>query len=259
MSEQDINVPIDLYDNGWLVVKGADPEELVEEIGLFQPKQVTMQQGFNAVVVDFWDYEFASDNGFAHNSRVFITPQIDGWCFVIGGWVSLGADLRIMSFSEQRKYEANGFDSHGHRKGYVPLSNVEAIKNLCVKLSRKYGQAHAFVTQGRMDWYGWLLSNSGNIDRCFVWSGRVDVDEGSWSPTEARLRIELLDEPDEPWEEQVFGEDVIMEIARENSVSPKDWHSGNILRINPKDKGILAITEYGLKSGVPTRSLGDDL
>jgi hypothetical protein len=131
------------------------------------------------------------------------------------------------------------------------------LKQVAMTLSAQFGHAHVFTTQMQMDWYGWLLADRGQISRCFVHGGATPtVNEGqsSKAEVESRQAHQLSDEAHEPWEESIFGEEVVMDIAREVSVAPEDF-SADLTGIG---QGVLAITSWGRKFAVPSRSLDEE-
>src|SRR4051794_7556056 len=163
-----------IWDVSWLAVPGASQVELLTLLRLSDAIQVTWQQGIGAVCGDYWDFEADLR---AHLSRVFLPASIHGWQLAIGG-------------------------TFGGEEGDERL---EGIIRLCSDLSRRYSHAHAFTTQGRMDFFAWTLAHEGSVTRHFVWDGGVVVSTGkpisaeesmagtatarvaSWQPTEATV------------------------------------------------------------------------
>lgn len=169
---------------------------------------------------DYWDLMPLLNT---HMARVYVTPLVSGWRLAIGGWFGAGVE------------PGDGGNSHRKIAGY------------CRKLSREFGEAHAFTTQGRMDWYAWTLARDGKVFRSFVWACEVSVDRGQLTPPELRWREQEF-EDDEDW--QPF-EDEVMQMAAEYSVNPETF--------GPKTRsvgsGFLAATAWERKNGVPQRPL----
>lgn len=209
--------PIEFYDMSWLAVHGdATAEDIIAALGLSDPMPVTWRQGLNAVRGDFWDFDAPPE---AYLSRVFITPVVAGWRLAIGGWVG-GHD-------QQRP----GRDVAGY----------------CQQLSRAFGAANAFTSQGRMDWYGWCLARSGVVYRHFLWQEATIEDSGTPTPAEVASRTGCH-KPD--WRPD---EELVMAIAGETSISPLGMGT-----LASTGMGCLARTDWGRKNGVPARSLDQD-
>ncbi len=214
------DTPIAFFDVSWIAVRDATTEAIISVLDLSDPTPSTWRQGLNAVIGDFWDFD-APTNAFL--SRVFVTPKIGGWRLAIGGWLG-GAQKR----------------------GKKPGSDVAGY---CAHLSREFEAAHAFTSQGRMDWYSWCLASSGSIIRQFIWDESVVVDEGAPPPAERRSR-EAAVKPN-GWRPS---EGVVTAIAAECSVDPLQLHS-----LQSVGTGCVAVTAWGRKHGIPTRSLDNDL
>jgi hypothetical protein len=211
--------PIAFFDLSWLAVRKAHPEAITTALDLSDPQSVTWRQGLNAVIGDFWDFD-AHPSAFL--SRVYITPEVDGWRLAIGGWLG-GTDRK---------------QPGGDVAGY------------CRRLSREFGEAHAFTTQGRMDWYSWCLARSGTIVRLFLWAETTLADEGTPTPVEVQSRNERSAGPD-GWRPS---ETVVMAIAGECSIDPEQLPA-----LNGQGTGYLATTAWGRRNGVPSRSLDDEM
>jgi hypothetical protein len=207
------------WDISWLAVPGADAADLLTILELSEPTPATWHRGIAAIRGDFWDFEADLR---AHLARVFLTPPVRGWRLVIGGWFG---------------------GSEGDER-------LEAITQICRILSRRYGQAHAFTTQGRMDFYAWILARDGEVLRHFVWDGGVVVDEGAPVPAEQRPRrpSTLAASVSPLWQPSA---DMVMVIASDHSVVP------TVLDAREPDApaGLLATTAWGRQHGVPTRPL----
>lgn len=226
-----LNEPVDIADIGWLALQNCTPETIIKTLSLERPQIVSWKRGLNAVYGDYWDNENLKN---AHLSRVYITPVVRGWRFVIGAYVSLGTCLEFDETPDECQQD-----------------NLELLTSVCRELSKTCGAAHAFVTQMRMDWYGWLVCKNGEMLRRFVYDAAVKADEGAWLSAEVVSRGEISDEL---WEEEVFGEDIVMEIAGEVSVNLR----GLTGPFESDGQGYLAVTPLGVKNGVPSRSLDNE-
>jgi hypothetical protein len=210
--------PIAFFDLSWLAVRAAPPEAILAALDLSAPAPVTWRRGLNAVCGDFWDFKAPSQ---AFLSRVFITPEVSGWRLAIGGWLG-GADQ-----------EHPGVE----------------VADYCRRLSAKFGDAHAFTTQGRMDWYCWCLARGGVVYRQFFWADSPLVDAGAPTRVEARSRDEASGRP-RAW---CPSEGLVMAIAGECSIDPS--RLGSMRSAGP---GYLAVSAWGREHGVPSRPPDDD-
>jgi hypothetical protein len=155
-------------------------------------------------------------------ARIDVLPvRGNGWRLVLGGWLG-GADQ-----------EHPGVE----------------VADYCRRLSKEFGDAHAFTTQGRMDWYSWCLARGGVVYRQYFWADSPLVDEGEPTSVEARLREEASGRP-RGW---YPSEGLVMAIAGECSIDPS-----RLELMRSAGPGYLAVTAWGRKHGVPSRSLDDD-
>lgn len=206
-----VDQPQSFYDMSWIAVKDGNAEDVMKILNLSDPVLATWSRGLEAVCGDFWDFDEQSDCQF---SRVFVAPKTEGWLLVIGGW--------LVGAGEE---------------------GLQEIAEYCRQLSAKYGEAHAFTTQGRMDLYSWVLARNGEIVRMFEWDGDLSIDEGVPSPVEFELR-----ESEEEW---APSEVDVMTIAGESSIDPGQFGPDT----KTEGTGFLATTSSGRLHGLPTREL----
>lgn len=214
------DAPFSLFDINWLAVKGGETEPMLEALGLTDPQPVTWPQGIGAVCGDCWDFD-ANLN--APMSRVYVTPQVAGWRLAIGGWLAMGP---------AQEESINAYTK---------------IAEYCRRLSAGYGEAHAFMSQGRMDCYGWILARDGRVVRTYVWDGVEDVNEGTPTPPELRMRTATND-GGRSWQPS---ESAVMAMAAEYSIDPRAFTPETPW----SGSGVLAKTEWGRRHGVPARPL----
>lgn len=210
--------PLSFYDISWLAVKKGQSESIAQVTSLTDPIEMTWEQGLEAVCGDFWDFQA---HIYAHLSRVFITPIVNNWRLAVGGW-----------FGPGNNEEA--------------ANDASLITGYCEQLSEVFGEACAFTTQGRMDWYAWILARSGKVYRAFVWDGKILLDEGTPTAGEKKRYNKLSSEGWGP------GEETVMAIARESSVCPLDFGPST----PSVGKGYLFTTPWGREHGLPQRPLG---
>jgi len=209
--------PLPFYDISWLAVKDGDAATLIDLLDFADPIAVTWEQGLAAVCGDYWDFDEPLE---AVWSRVFITPNVDGWTLLLGGW----------------------FDGHDAQA-------AARLATTCQNLSQRYGAAHAFTTQGRMDHYAWLLAQNGTILRWFVWDGEVVTDSGETPTVEQQLRAAFVaEESDDVWSPSEVD---VCAIAGASGIDP------SILGANTSSngQGVMVTTPWGRQHGVPKRPL----
>jgi hypothetical protein len=217
--------PMALDDISWLAVKRGQPEAILRILALTDPVPATWQQGLNAVGGDY----FEGPPEWAELSRVFITPLVQGWRLVIGGWVAAGPVRR---------------ERDDHRNSW------RRVAGYCRRLSREFGQAHAFTDQGRMDWFSWVLARDGRVYRQMVLEDdQFLTDRGKPTLIESQLRGGSV--PDEVLEEWAPDSDAVAAIAGEVSVNPRELGKGT----KGRGQGLLAVAPWGQKHGVPQRNL----
>jgi hypothetical protein len=215
-----MNQPRSFFDNSWLAVKGGDVDAIVRTLGLSQVATVTWEQGLSAVIGDFWDFD-ADEYSFL--SRVYVTPLVAGWRLAVGGWLGGGSE------------------------GGPTLDQVAAY---CRDLSAEFSEAHAFTEQGRTDWFQWILAWGGNVQRLYCWyDGEALRDEGEMPSIERRIREAPQDEG-LPWVPSIGD---VGSIAGHFSIDPHALASSGPC----EGEGVLGITDWGRRHGVPKRKLAD--
>jgi hypothetical protein len=219
--------PIALDDISWLAVKCSKPEAIIRTLALADPVPATWQQGLNAVGGDYFD----DRPDWAELSRVFITPAVQGWRLVIGGWVAAGPIRR---------------ERGDHRNIW------RRVAGFCRRLSQEFGQAHAFTDQGRMDWFSWILARDGRVYRQMVFEDDQFLsNRGKPTVIEAQHRAEFV--PEEWLEKWAPDSAVVSAIAGEVSVNPREFGEGT----RSVGKGFIAVTSWGKEYGVSQRDLAD--
>ncbi|MFE2933175.1 HEAT repeat domain-containing protein [Streptomyces sp. NPDC059278] len=214
--------------NHWIAVPGGDRAGIMETLGLTGPRPVTFALGNDIVDSDGHD---AGDGGSEAFARVFVTPELDGWTFVLGAWC----------------------DPCGAERS-------EDVLRLCTRLSARYGQAQAYYYGAQGDGSAWLVAERGTVLRRYCETGEGE-DElltlGEPLPFERARRAELglspewdaaqeSDEDEAEWRTAAF--DLAPELAKALGVSPLDIGPDTRAR----GAGVLAMTPYGVAHGVPT-------
>lgn len=205
----------------WLAVPGGDQGAIIALMGLRAPRPVTFAVGNDAVDDDGHGHPDGDNNWF---ERVFVTPELDGWTFVMGRW----CDPRD------------------------PKRSSDVLR-LCLLLSSRFGRAQAYYYGARGDGSAWLIAEDGVVVRRYCETGDTD-DElltlGEPLPYERLRRAELGLAPDwdaaeetlnaeEEWKHAAF--DLAPEIAAAHGVSPFAIGPATPVR----GTGVLALTPNG--------------
>ncbi|MGJ6962939.1 hypothetical protein ACSDR0_13610 [Streptosporangium sp. G11] len=133
----------------------------MEVLGLSSPRPITFAEARKVIDAD----AHGDPDDRPHLSRVFVTPEVDGWTLVIGAW----CDPR---------------DSERH----------EDVLRSCKALSARYGRAQAYYYGEQGDGSAWLVAERGSVVRRYAATGEAD-DElltlGDPLPQEQARRLEL--------------------------------------------------------------------
>lgn len=133
-------------DMAWLAVRNADPEELIEQLGLVEPTLCNWDSGIGAVYDDRLSV-----------THVFVSPPVKGWTFVVG--------LPL---------------PHPMGPGFVDKSTP-----FLLELGRRFKEVQYFFTYPTIDLYAWARVKDRRLLRAFavtdegiVWNrGRASKEE----------------------------------------------------------------------------------
>jgi hypothetical protein len=141
------------YKIGWLTIRSTDPNAVMRALSLADPAEATWRAGIDAAYGDAYRIVLS-------RSRVFVSPPVNGWIFVVGQWTMGDGD------------------------------DPGSIEQLITRLSKEFGEAQAFATYRVIEYHHWMRAKSGDLERSFAYlgeSGQVLRDEGE--PTSAELDI----------------------------------------------------------------------
>lgn len=213
--------------NHWIAVPGGDQAGIMELLGLVRPRPVTFALATDVVNADGHE---GWESGTSPFSRVFVTPELDGWTFVVGPWCD-PADIE----------------------------RGEEVLRACEALSARYGRAQAYCYGAQNDGSAWLVAEGGTVLRRYCESGEAE-DElltlGEPLPYEHARRAELglppwdtagADEDDEEEEWTMAAFALAPDLAAHLGVNP--------LAIGPdtpvRGTGVLALTPYATTAFLP--------
>jgi hypothetical protein len=172
------------YKNLWFAVQHADKYEIAELLDLKILGNSNWKDGL----------------GYAYDYRIFITPEVDGWRFIVGHGLL-------------NKIEGYGTDA-----------------DLCDKLSLKFKEAQFFTSHRVTEYHVWCKSLNGKLQRYYSYLGEQGENlriEGA--PSEIEKNINLVNtKSTEALEEDYFDrndlvfpdEQFVMDVAGSWSIDP---------------------------------------
>ncbi|WP_327185086.1 HEAT repeat domain-containing protein [Streptomyces sp. NBC_01334] len=215
--------------NHWMAVPGGDQTGIMHTLGLVDPRPVTFALGND--IVDSDSHGFGPEDPRTGHERVFVTPELDGWTLVLGAWC----------------------DPCGEERS-------DDVLRLCIELSTRYGQAHAYYYGGQGDGSAWIVAEHGTVVRRYCETGEGE-DElltlGEPLPFERSRRMELGLTPEwDAAQEDQDDEDEWRWAAHDMAADLAHSYGASPLHIGPgtrsRGTGVIALTPYGLAHGVPT-------
>jgi hypothetical protein len=221
---QDVAEALD--DTSWIAVKCGTVEAIVKVLDLSDPKPATWAQGLEVGGGNHDDCPAE----WGELAGVYITPLVRGWRLAVGHYV--GAAPQARPEDDLRT---------GWRK----------VAGWCRRLSREFGEAHAFTEQAQMDWYSWIMARDGAVIRQVVFEdGEFLSERGQRSGVEGRLVARFRpDEVRSRWRPDVGD---VPRLAGDCSVNP--WRLGP--RTPLVGQGFVAVTPWGRQEGVAFSGLG---
>jgi len=171
----------------WIAVRTRDTAKLIEALQLKDAHSVNWSLGIGTIYSDRIGLK-----------RVFVTPPIDGWSFVVG--LSLPHPM------------GDAFEDH--------------CSPLLSQLSRAFGTVHYFASLPELEYFAWVVLREGQMVRGFacgsegvMWNrGPVTVDE--YTVNNAMFDIRLVGDDSDAGYVQVLREEHVLELARRWSLDP---------------------------------------
>lgn len=127
----------------WLAIRSGNPQLVQEALALSNPVPCSWEEGLSA----------------AHEQKLFISPAIRGWVFVMG---------------------ANLPD---------PGDDVDRSFKFLMELSRKLGHVQFFSVNRAVNHHAWAQLELGTVVRAYSWSGRVMWNQGTTTRAESDLGL----------------------------------------------------------------------
>lgn len=173
------------YKMAWLAIKNTTPEDINQKLQLPPVRTI--------------DWDKAMDRIYENDDPIVLTPQINGWSFIIGRYLYA--------------LDPNAND-------------LSKLKNNTEELSIIFEEVQAFATHRVSEYHHWILAKKGKVERCFAYSGekgKVFHNEGELTEAEKQLpRYKLKGSQWYPNEEDV------MTIAGKWSINPTKIEGADI-------------------------------
>jgi hypothetical protein len=193
------------YKCNWFAVRTEDTQQLAGHIGLKDAAPCNWQYG-----VDY-----------AYQDRVFVSPPVDGWSFVIS---KLGLPIP------------------------EDEDSVDLLKTMLSDLSQAFSEAQYFGTYRVVGYDAWMKAENGKILRAYAFvDGENILVEGE--PTAIETRFNLINTLSEAAEEnpnyfeqeglQYPDEQMTMEVAGSWSINPQDLDGRKDVASGPGMVGVL--------------------
>lgn len=140
----------------WIAVRSADTAEIAELLGLGELQAAGWSLGVSTA--------YRGDAG-ERQGRVFVTPPVDGWTYVVGG--------------------------------ALPLPDEDTSEARCMSLlqglSRTFGHVQYYCSQPGSDTFAWCRLSHGRVIRAFgVRAAAVVWNRGAVTPPEHQLGLDLF-------------------------------------------------------------------
>ncbi len=131
----------------WLAIKSGNPRLVQTALGLRKATACSWEEGLHA----------------AHEQKLFISPPVNGWIFV------MGASLPD------------------------PGEDVDKCFCFLLDLSRKLGQVQFFSFNRVVNHHAWVHAEEGRIQRAYAWAGKTLWNQGRLTKAEMDLDLKCWD------------------------------------------------------------------
>lgn len=177
----------------WYAVKAKDNVSVANAFCLTSFSPITWDKGLALVYKDL-----RRKDGDLRCSRVFVSPSVDGWVFVVGFWAFSHLD-------------------------HIGLSQMN---QLCSELSKSFSEAQNFGTDDSTDYCQWVLAKNGKLVRSFEYlRGEVFLTSEIGLPTKEEIAI-FGNKAQEHWSPSSYQ---VLELANLWSRNPASIRKETIL------------------------------
>ena len=207
------------YKANWLAIRTTDGQAVCEVLGLRKVEVANWAAGLATA--------FASPGDFGSTGKVFVTPSIDGWTFVVGMALPYPVD-------------------HNPAGGYIDIGR--RFRAMFLALAARFEDVQFFGSYRVADFYAWARAIDGTPVRVFAWNGsegEVLANEGAQTPEERALGFVDLGLRDPPTaRDYIWGRLERRDNARETAdgASVVDADDAEV-RIMPDEDDVISIAE----------------
>lgn len=138
--------PLFNHPNRWLAIRSGNPQLVQAALALNNPTPCTWEEGLSA----------------AHEHRLFISPAIRGWVFVMGSNLP------------------------------EPGDDVDKCFRFVMELSRKLGHVQFFSVNRAVNHHAWVQAELGTVIRAYAWAGKTIWNQGAMTRAEADLSLKCF-------------------------------------------------------------------
>lgn len=138
--------PVYSHPNRWLAVRSGNPQLVQAALALNNPTPCSWEEGLSA----------------AHEHKLFISPAIRGWVFVMGGNLP------------------------------EPGDDVDKCFRFVMDLSRKLGHVQFFSVNRAVNHHAWVQAELGTVIRAYAWGGKTLWNQGTMTRAEADLSLKCF-------------------------------------------------------------------
>jgi hypothetical protein len=138
--------PVFNHPNRWLAIRSGNPQLVQAALALNNPKPCSWEEGLSA----------------AHEHKLFISPAIRGWVFVMGGNLP------------------------------EPGDDVDKCFRFVMDLSRKLGHVQFFSVNRAVNHHAWVQAELGTVIRAYAWGGKTLWNQGAMTRAETDLSLKCF-------------------------------------------------------------------
>jgi hypothetical protein len=130
----------------WLAIRSGNPQLVQAALALINPMPCSWEEGLSA----------------AHEHKLFISPAIRGWVFVMGSNLP------------------------------EPSDDVDKCFRFVMDLSRKLGHVQFFSVNRAVNHHAWVQAELGTVVRAYAWAGRTLWNQGAMTRAEIDLSLKCF-------------------------------------------------------------------
>lgn len=138
--------PIFNHPSRWLAIRSGNPQLVQAALSLINPEPCSWEEGLSA----------------AHEHKLFISPSIRGWVFVMGSNLP------------------------------EPADDVDRCFRFIMELSRKLGHVQLFSVNRAVNHHAWVQSELGTVIRAYAWAGKTLWNQGAMTRAEVDLSLKCF-------------------------------------------------------------------